>query len=193
VRSDFLLSEKGLSCYSKGVLAFATFYIFKSSVMKLTGAKSPRKGRLDGLLNSATEQWIRSKRPGKEREKMGRQKILNGRLVSIGAKVTEEQMKDINDLVAKLGMNSKSDLFRAAITSYLRNPPLKFGDNVRITDASEGNPGVSLDACPGFKELGISLNDALSKWRALDDRSRLDELVPCSDAECPKKKAMKDT
>lgn len=161
--------------------------------MKLTGAKSPRKGRLDGLLSSATEQWIRSKRPGKEREKMGRQKVFNGRLVSIGAKVTEEQMKEINDLAAKLGMESRSELFRAALASYLRNPPENFGDNVRITDASKGNSGVSLDTCPSFKELGISLNDALSKWKALDDRSRLDKLVPCSDDECPKKKAVKDT
>jgi hypothetical protein len=102
---------------------------------------------------------------------MGRHKIFNGRLVSIGAKVTEEKMKEIDDLAAKLGMESRSDLFRAALASYLRSPPSELGDNVRITDASKGDFGTSLDACPSFKELGISLNDALSKWKALDDRS----------------------
>lgn len=122
---------------------------------------------------------------------MGRRKIFNGRLVSIGAKVTEEKMKEIDDLAAKLGMESRSDLFRAALTSYLRNPPSKLDDNVLITDDSSRDFGIHLDACPSFKELGISLNDALSKWKALDDRSRLDELVPCSDAECSRRKMIK--
>lgn len=122
---------------------------------------------------------------------MGRKKVFDGKLVSIGAKVTEGQMNEINDLVAKLGMNSKSDLFRAALACYLRNPPRKFGDNVRITDDSSRDFGIHLDACPSFKELGISLNDALSKWKALDNRSRIDKLASSSDGEGPRKKTSK--
>jgi len=123
---------------------------------------------------------------------MGRKKVFDGKLVTIGAKVTEEKMKEIDDLAAKLGMESRSALFRAALASYLHNSPENFGDIVVITDASKGNSCVSLDTCPSFKELGISLNDALSKWKLLDEGSRLDKLVPCSIAECPKREVAKD-
>lgn len=118
---------------------------------------------------------------------MGRKKVLDGKLVSIGAKVTKRQMEEIEKLQVKLDMNSRSDLLRAALASYLCNPPQKFGENECITDASKRDFDSLLGISPSFKELGISLNDALSRWKALDECSRLDTLVPCSNAECPKR------
>lgn len=119
---------------------------------------------------------------------MGRHKMIDGKLVSIGAKVTEEQMKEIKDLVQKLGMKSRSELCRAALANYLRNPPVKKGYSASVTNDAERNFGVRLNTCTAYKELEISLNDAITRLKLLDECSRSDSLVPCSNVKCPKMK-----
>lgn len=87
-------------------------------------------------------------------------------------------------------MKSQSEFYRAALASYLRNPPQNNGDIDAISKVSEGDFNIRLDTCPSFKALQISLNDALSRLKVLDECSRLDALVPCSNDECPMRRKL---
>lgn len=119
---------------------------------------------------------------------MGRKKVFDGRLVPIGAKVTEKQMDEIISLKASLGMSSNSDLLRAALADYLLKHPENIGKNDLVTNQDESSETIRADTRLNFKELEISLKDAITKLEHLNRCSCPDSLAPCSNVDCPKRK-----
>lgn len=120
---------------------------------------------------------------------MGRKKVFDGKLVSIGAKVTEKQMIELDDLAAKLGMKNRSDLFRAALTDYLRKHPVIFGYSETVTNVEESFEQVRVNACLAYKELEISLNNALTELKHLGEYyqtvcPRTYSNIECSEESC---------
>lgn len=94
---------------------------------------------------------------------MAAKKVFDGELMTIGAKVPKELMGEINSLMDRLGMGSKSEFLRAAVTEFLRTHSGDGGNvgvNRSVTNwdgtKSEGWP----DICRGDKGLEIPLESA---------------------------------